>query len=243
MISPLSKTLVNFVILSVFIITSFLTTPVTVSSPRDHNFNNLVAQELISDYDFYNQSLTAKSIENFLLNQPSTLKNKQSAMGGVSVPIYQAIVDASISNKSTINSKILICLLEIKYYLLSSPSPSEYALTHPLGLNNIDGFHPQLIYIANAMEEAYINYSVPSSRIVSLADNTNISLESSPNAGTFAIQSALAIMSQNEEDFYHLLTKKNNSFIATYNRYFSSKDGVAQRSQIMSTATPFLYRP
>jgi murein DD-endopeptidase MepM/ murein hydrolase activator NlpD len=193
----------------------------------------------------YEPNFTSIEIQNFLQQEPGILKSYRTKLGDLSVPAAQAIDDASIGMLYSVNPKILLTLLEIKVHLISNPSPLPELLDHPFGAPHSlqGGLQPELAWISTLMQNSYQSYIAhQQQQQVVFADGTIYTLPSSPNAATFALQTALAQLSTNEAEFLHLIDQNPGSFLNVFQRFFGDPQSMSLHVA-PSAITPFLYKP
>jgi len=104
-----------------------------------------------------------------------------------------AVVDVIARNYS-INPRVLLALLEYRTRALSNPFPDEAARTFPLGFTDsrYRGFFRQLLWAAERLNDGYYGWRAGTLREFDTADGMLYRPDSWQNAGTVAVQLALA---------------------------------------------------
>jgi len=99
-----------------------------------------------------------------------------------------------IARNYSINPRLLLALLEYRTGALSNPFPEEVAETYPLGLNNLryQGLFRQLLWVAERLNDGYYGWRAGTLREFDTADGMLYRPDAWQNAGTVAVQLALA---------------------------------------------------
>jgi len=99
-----------------------------------------------------------------------------------------------IARDYSINPRLLLALLEYRTGALSNPFPEELAETYPLGLTDprYRGLFRQLLWVAERLNDGYYGWRAGTLREFDTADGMLYRPDAWQNAGTVAVQLALA---------------------------------------------------
>ena len=106
-----------------------------------------------------------------------------------------------IARNYSINPRVLLAMLEYRTGALSNPFPDEAARTYPLGFihSRYQGLFRQLLWVAERLNDGYYGWRTGTLREFDTADGMLYRPDSWQNAGTVAVQLALAgLLNANE---------------------------------------------
>lgn len=210
-------------------------------APQDAITKTIMADERF----LYEPQFTSKEIQAFLNQHPGVLKHYETNLGDLVLPAAQIIDSAAFGMTFNNNPKIILTLLEMRYHLISDAQINSDLVYHPLGLDipGIEGFQQEIIWMAAVMRSAYSSYGDSQTKKLKIGNaNQFYDAVGSPNAGTFAIQTALGRMAHSPAEFLAFIGEGEASFVATYQRLF--EDPRAPHPQPLSILVkPFLAKP
>jgi LasA protease len=123
----------------------------------------------------------------------------------------------------SIDPRLLLALLEFKSTWLSSPQPSEYAQTYPMGAQaspfgfDRNGLYRQLTWAADQLNYGYYGWKDRGLESVEFTDGARIRFANSLNAGTVGIQ---YLLSQYNDYYTWQQQVSTDGFYKTYVHYF-----------------------
>lgn len=126
-----------------------------------------------------------------------------------------------IATQYSVGPRVLLALLELRGGWLTNPEPPEVAQQAPLGymrFDHHDGLYFQLAAVANALNGGFYGWLWDDLWLVQLDDGEFVQYAATLNAGTAAIQRALAIGAADYDTWQSELSP--GGFPAVYRRLF-----------------------
>jgi murein DD-endopeptidase MepM/ murein hydrolase activator NlpD len=125
-----------------------------------------------------------------------------------------------VSIQYSIGPRLLLALLEHYGGWVTNPTPTELALSQPLGPHNPRGsdLYLALSFTANRINAAYYGYKRDGFWIFTLPNQTQAISRQGLNAGAVGLQNILAIHSDNWDTWVHELSP--DGFLTTYKTLF-----------------------
>jgi len=140
----------------------------------------------------YGPSAIGFDIQAQLLARPGFSANLSDYAYRLERPAWEVV--EVIARNYSINPRVLLALLEYRSGALSNPFPDETARAYPLGFTDprYQGLFRQLLWVAERLNDGYYGWRTGTLREFDTADGMLYRPDSWQNAGTVAVQLALA---------------------------------------------------
>jgi len=124
-----------------------------------------------------------------------------------------------VAERFSVGPRVLLALLELQSGWVTQPHPAQSTLDYPLGQPNHNaGLFFQLGWAASQLNDGYYGWKLDERTSVRLLDGTRVAIAPQLNAGTAAVQNALAGVAVDYQDW--LAAVGPDGFLLTYRRLF-----------------------
>jgi LasA protease len=176
------------------------------------------ANKLVPDSELvYSPAYVGFDVDAFVRTQNGYLKSYTEEVDHVT--LTGARIVQLIADRYSVGPRVLLALLEYQSRWLSDPTPDWQSIMFPLGFGdpNYKGLVKQLAWAADNLNDGYYGYKTRGYTTVRFEDGSRALLASGLNAGTIALQTELARVS--DWDGW-LQALGPNGFASAYTRLF-----------------------